>query len=75
MKSSAPPKGYCVAGGEQMLGRGGVRLARAPHLLRHREIDADHPVVGLRMAVAAALRGPVGGIKRLDRISHVVLLL
>src|SRR5271163_657999 len=60
-----------VAGGEQMLGRCRARLAGAAHLLRNRQVDVDHAIVGAGMAVAAASRGSVSDVKRLDRISHV----
>src|SRR5271157_3047663 len=60
-----------VTGGEKMLGRGRARLAGTAHLLRHRQVDVHHSVVGAGMAVAAAGRGRMSGVKRLDRIGHV----
>src|SRR5262245_63741217 len=38
-----PAEAGGVAGGEQVLRRGGPRLARPTHRLRHREVGLHHP--------------------------------
>src|SRR5260370_12879034 len=60
-----------VAGGEEMLGRGGAGLARTAHRLRHRQIGLDRPVAGLAMAIATTQGGRGRGEERLDLV-HVV---
>src|SRR5258706_4343110 len=57
-----------VAGGEEVLWRRGAGLARASHLLRHREIGLHYAVARLRVAVASAGGGRGGSEKRLDLV-------
>src|SRR5437660_2198154 len=57
-----------VAGGEKVLGRRGARLARAAHLLRHREIGFHHAVARLGVAVAPAGGGRGCGKEGLDLV-------
>src|SRR5260221_169003 len=60
-----------VAGGEEVLGRGGTGFPRAAHFLRHREIGTHHAVARFGVPVA-----PAGGCrgrreKRLDLVHAV----
>src|SRR4029079_5525220 len=57
-----------VARGEQVLRRGGPRLARAAHLLRHREVGPDEAVARLRVAVAPADGGGLDREQGLDLV-------
>src|SRR5882762_7511900 len=57
-----------VAGGEEVLWRRSARLARAAHLLRHREIGLYHAVARLGVAVAPAGGGRGRGKEGLDRV-------
>src|SRR5215467_14742817 len=44
-----------IAGGKQVLGRGGVGFPRSAHRLRHREIGANGPIARGSVSVASAL--------------------
>src|SRR5262249_60019730 len=70
-----PAEAGRIAGGEQMLGRRGARLAGAAHLLGDGQVGADDAVARLRVAVASALCGRGRGIEWLDLVHGCAPLL
>src|SRR6185503_19879148 len=57
-----------VARGEEVLGRGGARLARPAYFRRHREIGLDGAVAGFGMSVTSAGGGCGRGEEGLDAV-------